>query len=85
MCNQIAYIFHVTHYSDAEHVVIKTYNDGPAWSSYDVCPAYVDILPIKAAKVKEIKVLLQNVDVPPSVTSCDWLKGDDEVDVNDFV
>ena len=49
-----------------------------------VCSAYVDILPTKAAKVKD-KALLQNVDIPSSVTFCDYLKGDDEADMNECV
>ena len=48
-----------------------------------VCPAYVDILPIKAAKVTD--KALQNVDIPSSVTFCDYLKGDDEADMNEVV
>ena len=48
-------------------------------------PVYVDILLIKAAKVKDIKILLKKVDLPPSFTYYETLKGDEEGDVNAFI
>ena len=47
-----------------------------------ISPVYIDILPVKEAKIKDIKPLLHSIGLPPSVTLCDYCKGDDEVDVN---
>ena len=51
-----------------------------------VCSAYTDCLPLKAAKVKDVKALSEHVVLPPSVTFYRNLKGDDGVedDVEEF-
>lgn len=51
-----------------------------------VCPAYTDFLRLKAAKVQDMKALLEHVDLPPSVTFYRNLKGDDgfEDDAEEF-
>ena len=48
--------------------------------------AYANFLPIKAAKLKDVKALLQHIDLPPTVTFYQHLKGDDRVadDVNEY-